>query len=243
MSDAGTAEPRLAAALASGSRAEVLAALADARVFAAMRATSTAEHTTEQGLRAESSAEMAVLLLEAGGERALPVFSEADAVRRWRLEARPVRLTGPEACQAALDEGATALVLDPGDAPFVVPRAELGTLAAGWVPVQGAPLASRHAQTALHAPASVPQPLVTALRAALRPEDLRAARLLEGPDGLVLGVTPRTPLGPAELAALAQRVMGRLGGDLPPEGLDLAQVEARGPGVPVVRRRLLGRRS
>jgi pimeloyl-ACP methyl ester carboxylesterase len=41
--------------------------------------------------------------------------------------------------------------------------------------------------------------------AALAPERLRAARLLEGPDGLVVGVAPRTPLAPAELAALANR--------------------------------------
>lgn len=234
--DDGTADPRLVAALAGGSRAEVLAALADARVFAAISATSTAEHTTEAGLRAESTAEMAVLMLEAGGSRALPVFLAVGDVRRWRLEARPVRLTGPQACQAARDDGAEAVVLDPDAAAFALTAAELATLADGWVPVEGTGLATRRTDAALTAPGDVPPELVEALARALRPERLRAARLLAGPDGLVLGVAPRRPLPPVELAALAHRVMTRLGPDLPPAGLDLAQVAPRGPGVPVVRR-------
>lgn len=239
--DDGSADDRLAAALASGSRAEVLAALADARVFAGVSATSTAEHTTESGLRAESTAEMAVLMLEASGSRALPVFLAVDDVRRWRLEARPVRLTGPQACQAARDDGAQAVVLDPGGAAFVLDASELATLADGWVPVAGSSLATRRSEAVLGAPDEVPAGLVAALAVALRPERLRAARLLQGPEGLVLGVAPRRPLPPAELAALAHRVMTRLGAALPAQGLDLAQVEARGPGVPVVRRSLLRR--
>lgn len=237
--DDGSADPRLVAALASGARAEVLAALADARVFAAISATSTAEHTTETGLRAESSAEMAVLMLEADGRRALPVFLAVGDVRRWRLEARPVRLTGPQACQAALDDGAEAVVLDPSGAGFALVASEVTTLAGGWVPVEGTSLATRRAETRLAVPAQVPPGLVEALALALRPERLRAARLLEGPDGLVLGVAPRRALRPEELAALAHRVMTRLGAALPAAGLDLAQVAARGPGVPVVRRTLL----
>lgn len=238
--DGGDADPRLAAA---GSRAEVLAALADARVFAGIAATATSEHTTERGLRAESTAEMAVLLLESAGERALPVFSSVAGLRRWRLDARPVPLTGPQACQAALDEGAAALVLDPGTRPVTLGEDELRALAAGWVPVEGSALASKRGDVALEAPA-VPPPdsLVAALRAALRGERLAAARLLQGPEGLVLGVAPRRPLPPAELAALAHRVMARLGADLPPDGLGLAQVGARGPGVPVLRRGLRRRR-
>lgn len=240
MADDGSADPRLAEALGSGRRAEVLAALVDARVFAAIRAASTAEHVTERGLRAESSAEMAVLLLGADdGSRALPVFTEATAVRRWRLEARPVRLTGTQACQAALDEGAEALVLDPGGAGVVLDATEVRALAQGWVPVPGSDLATRHAEVPLTTPCDVPEALVRVLAAALRPERLRAARLLQGPDGLVLGVAPRRPLDPPALAAVAQRVVNRLGPDLPPGGLDLAQVPVRGPGAPVVRRGLL----
>jgi hypothetical protein len=235
VTDAGEADPRLASALSGGSRAEVLAALVGARVFAAISAASTAEHVTEHGLRAESSAEMSVLLLEQDGARALPVFTAATAVRRWRLDARPVRLTGSEACRAALEEGAEAVVLDPGGAAVVLDAAELATLAQGWVPVPGSAVATRHADVALTVPTAVPDGLVGQLAAALRPERLRAARLLQAPDGLVLGVAPARRLDPAGLAALAQRVVVRLGAHLPAEGLDLAQVPLRGPGLPVVR--------
>jgi len=70
---------------------------------------------------------------------------------------------------------------------------------------------------------------------ALAGEGLRSARLLDGPDGPVLGVAADTPLTPAGLAALAQRIMQRLGADLPADGLDLAQVPVQGPGQQVLR--------
>jgi hypothetical protein len=234
VADDGGPDPRLEKALASGARAEVLAALAGARVFAGITATSTAEEVTAHGLRAESSAEMAVLLVEVDGGRALPVFSSVAALKSWRLDARPVPLLGPEACRAALDEGAEALLLD---VSVTVALAELSSLAEGWVPIAGSGLTSRLGDTELHAPGvPVRRELVAALRRSLAAEGLRAARLLEGPDGLVLGVTARTPLDPPDLAALAQRVMSRLGPELPEDGLGLAQVPRRGPGVRLLRR-------
>lgn len=234
--DDGGADPRLARAQG---RAQVLAALRDARVFAGIGAAATAEEVTEHGLRAESTAELSVLLLEVDGQRALPVFPSVAALRRWRLDARPVPLLGAQACQAALDEGAAAVVLDPGGAAAVLELDEVRALAGGWVPVPGSGLDTRRGVVELGVPAvPVPAALVSALRAALAGERLRAARVLAGPDGLVLGVTPRRPLPPEELAALAHRVMTRLGTDLPAEGLGLAEVPARGPGVPVLRRGL-----
>jgi hypothetical protein len=211
----------------AASHGEVLAALLDAEVFACITATSTAEHVAEAtGLRAESSAEMAVVMMAGpDGSRALPVFSSADAMKRWRLDVRPVRMTGREAAQAARDQGCAALVVD-----GAVTVGELSDLAAGWVPVVGSALATRVGAAALVAPVDVPSDLVAALRTAVRGEALRSARLLQGPDGLVLGVAPRTALGPAELAGLAARVMSRLAEALPAEGLDLAQVPPRGPG-------------
>ncbi|MGB8649169.1 MAG: SseB family protein [Mycobacteriales bacterium] len=242
MTDTGGADPRLAAALESGDRAAVLAALVDARVFATITATATAEEAAAAtGLRAESSAEMAVVLLEApDGARALPVFSDLAALKRWRLDGRPVPLTGAEACAAALDEGAEAVVVDPAGAAVTVH--ELSALAAGWVPVEGSSLQSRTGEAELVAPTGpAPAALVSALRSALAPERLRSARLLQGPDGWVLGVAGRAPLDPAALAALAHRVLGRLGPALPAEGLDLAQVAPRGPGEELLRRGLLRR--
>jgi hypothetical protein len=228
----------LAAALARGREAEVLAAFVDARVFAAIAATATATEVQASGLPAESAAEMAVLLLEApDGSRALPVFQDLGALRRWRLDARPVPLTGAQACAAALDERAGAVVLDPAGAATAIGGDQLATLAQGWVPVAGSGLASRTGWTDLTPAARASPELVAAIRRAVKGEGLRSARLLEGPDGPVLGVAANAPLGPADLAALAQRVASRLGRALPPRGLDLAQVPVRGPGQELLRGR------
>lgn len=244
--DSGVADARLVAALAGVDHAEVLAALVDARVFAAITATATGTETGAHGLRQESSAEMAVVLLEdADGSRALPVFTDLGQLKRWRLDVRPVPLTGPQACQAALDERADALVLDPAGTAVAV--TELGQLAQGFVPVLGSALSARHAETPLRGPTAVPDGLVDALREALRGEPLRAVRLLESQDGLVVGVVPSLDLGPADLAALAQRLVAALGPAMPPGGLDLAVVAPSGPGVdlltdPPQPRRLFRRR-
>ena len=245
MTDTGEADARLALALRRpADRAELLAAFVDARVFAAVTATSTVHGTASAtGLREESTAVMAVVLLETpDGSRALPVFPDLAALARWRAGARPVPLTGAQACAAASEEGASAVLVDPAGAAVTI--TELSTLATGWVPVTGSTLATRHAATELREPAApAPEELVTALRAALAGEGLRAARLLDGPGGPVLGVAPRGPLRPAALAALAQRIAHRLGPRLPAEGLDLAQVARRGPGQDVLRRRAWLRRS
>lgn len=245
MSDDGTADPRLAAALGAhdgtaAARAEVLAALSGARVFVAITATATAEETAAvTGLRAESSAEMALVsILASDGERALPAFADTASLRRWRLDVRPVPVTAAYLAQAALDDGAVAVVLDPQGGAVVVRRTDLTALAAGYVPVTGSALAVQRTTAALTEPVDPPDlAWVAALAEALRPERLRAARLLDGPHGPVLGIAPRRPQDAAALAALAQRVRERLGPLLPETGLDLAVIPVRGPGHPVLTRR------
>lgn len=242
--DDGGADPRLTAALAAedGSPAawgEVLAALATARVFLALSADALAtEPSTVPGLRSESAAQMSLLsLVSPRGARALPAFLVAHDVQRWRPEARPVRVTGPSACRAVLDDGADALLLDPGGHALAVTGVALGELAAGRVMVPGAPLSTRTAEVELVAGLVAPPGLVAALSRALMGEPVDGARLLAGPDGPVLGVV--TVLSAAGLAALAARVRLRLGTDLPPSGLDLAAVAPGGPGeqVPLERAR------
>ena len=134
MSDTGLADPRLAAALeayaATGSaatRAEVLAAVAGARLFAAVTATSTAEHVEAgTGLRAESTAEMALLtLVGTAGGRAVPLFLDAGGAVAFRPGARPVPLQGSDACAAALDDGAVAELLDPPGAALAIAGSDL----------------------------------------------------------------------------------------------------------------------
>jgi hypothetical protein len=247
VTDTGAADPRLAAALSAydGSlpaRAELLAAAAGARLFVAITATATAEETVH-GLRAESSAEMALVSLVASdGARALPAFADTASLRRWRLDVRPVPVDATYLCRAALDDGATAVVLDPGGVAAVLREPDLRALAAGYVPVAGADLAVRRTSEQLTAPRRAPDGRwVAALAEALRDEPVREARLLDGPAGPVLGVVPRGPLDAPALAALAQRLVQRLGPALPAEGLDLAVVAAGGPGYPVRRRRLTRR--
>lgn len=238
MSDTGSADPRLAAALVAyaatgtaASRVEALAAVAGARLFAAVTATSTAEHVEAgTGLRAESSAEMALLsLVGSAGGRAVPLFLDAGGAVAFRPGARPVPLPGPEACAAALEDGAVAVLVDPPGAALVVTGAELRELAAGRVPVGGAPLSAVRTATALTAPVDVDAGLLRVLGEALQDEPVRAARLLAGPDGPVLGVVVDAPLAPAQLAALAGRVLPKTG--VP--DLALAEVAAEGPGQPV----------
>lgn len=231
MSDSGVADGRLAAALAgwtdrpgTATVAEVCAALAGARVFAAVTATAAAG----------SGAQMAVLTLTgSAGGRALPAFLDVEAVVRFHPGARPKALSGPGACAAAVADGAVAVLLDPPGAAFVVTGAALDDLAAGRVPIAGTSLSSRRTTATLSHPDRADPVLLAALAQALEPESVRAARLLEGPDGPVLGLVPQDPLDAAALAGLAARLQPRLGAALPAAGLDVALVGAEGPGLPV----------
>lgn len=240
MTDTGLADPALAAALGEwtagrtpATRARVLALLATTRVFAAVTARSTAEHVDPgTGLRAESTAEMALVTLAGSTGRGIPVFLDVPAVTGFVEGARPVPLTVPEVCRAALDDGAVAVLLDPPGAAFSITGAELTELAAGRTPVPGAPaLSARTAEAALTDPRDPDPELLEALATALRGERV-SARLLDGPDGSVLGVVGSR--SPAELAALAARLAPRL-----PRPMDLAAVDEAGPGIAIpVRRRL-----
>jgi hypothetical protein len=238
VSDTGRADPRLAAALVAyaaagtaAARAEALAAVAGARLFAAVTATSTAEHVEAgTGLRAESTAEMALLtLVGSAGGRAVPLFLDAGSAVAFRPGARPVPLPGPEACAAALEDGAVAVLVDPPGAALVVTGAELRELAEGRVPVAGAPLSTARTATALTTPALVDADVLRVLADALRDEPVREARLLTGPDGPVLGVVGDRALSAGRLAALAARVLPRAG----VADLALAEVPAGGPGLVV----------
>ncbi len=245
--DDGLADPRLAAALTAFStepglaaRAQVLAAVAQARLFVAVTATATAEHVDDAtGMRAESSADMALVsLVGVTGDRALPAFADVPSLLAWRAEVRPVAVDVAYLCRTARDDGATGVVLDPYRAHVVLDAHEVAALAQGYVPVPGSTLAARRSGANLSQPSAPPaESLVRALSFALRTESLQAARLLDGPSGPVVGVCPRQPLATVDLAALAQRVLARLGPALPTDGLDLAVVPRTGPGAEIPLRR------
>lgn len=254
--DRGEADPVLAAALLRGTGtpqqlAALHAALVGARVLIPLVAfagstpmDTTATEFTARGLRDEPPAEIALMTLVVDGRSALPVFSSLAELLSWRADARPVPMSGSDACRSAVERGAVALVIDPaGAAVTITPLAEL---ARGWVPVAGASLAVRRTTAELVAPDVAPDPgLVDALVQALRGEPVLAARLFKGPDGPVLGVVPSAAPDPVSLAALASRVASRLGAALPADGLDLAAVDLDvlgqdGPGLVLPLGRPLG---
>lgn len=249
--DDGAADPRLGEALLAWAArstsgrgtaaltAEVHAALAGARVFVAITATSTSEHISAvTGLRAESSAEMALLtIMGSAGDRALPVFLDAAGAVAFRPGARPVPLPATDVCTAALQDGVVALLVDPPGAAFTVTGPSLTDLAAGRVPIAGTALSARCAGVDLTSPRVVDLHLVHVLGEALSAEPVRAARLLDGPDGPVLGLVPVGRLDAAALAALAARVLPRIEGSLPGGGLDVTIVPLTGPGHEIPLRR------
>ncbi len=113
--DDGTVDPRLAAAF--GDDASVFAVLPDVRVFVPIVAI-LGESTPTGG---DKNADMAaVLMTGADGRTALLAFSSTETMAQWNTDARPVPVLGAGAARAALDEGASALLLDLGSPSFTV---------------------------------------------------------------------------------------------------------------------------
>ncbi|MEE1618365.1 SseB family protein [Brachybacterium sp. J153] len=146
--DDGSRDPRVAEALAAHAagedphRARLAAALAGTRVLVPIMAVATEEGTTAHGLTGDNGADMAMVSITApDGTRVLPLFTSVAALSAWRTDARPVPVVGPQAAQAAVQEGCTALVVDPAatpeeGGPVLLPRSILWALAQGrtWVP-------------------------------------------------------------------------------------------------------------
>ena len=113
--DDGLIDPRLADAL--GDDAKVFAAYGEVRVFVPIVAI-LGERATDGS---DKSADMAaVFMTGADGHKALLTFSSVAALEAWNPVARPVPVWGREAAQAALEEGASALLLDLGAEHFTV---------------------------------------------------------------------------------------------------------------------------
>ena len=124
--DDGTAYPELAEALGDDTR--VLAVLGDVRVFVPVVAL-----LGDAPAGSDKEADMAaVLMTGADGRTALLAFSSVAAMTTWNAEARPVPVWGREAARAALDENASALLLDLASPTFtVVETPAMEHLAAG----------------------------------------------------------------------------------------------------------------
>uniref|UniRef100_UPI0015F04A6B SseB family protein n=1 Tax=Streptomyces shenzhenensis TaxID=943815 RepID=UPI0015F04A6B len=122
--DDGSADPRLAAALAAwaedrGAVGPVLEALKGARLLVPVVAVLGEVEEDENGLRREKTSDMAVPTLKAGHRTALPAFTSTESLARWDPAARPVAVPLHQALQAAAHEKADTVVLDmSGPVPF-----------------------------------------------------------------------------------------------------------------------------
>ena len=144
--DDGTVDPRVAAALAAHAAgradvADVVAALAHARVLAPVLAELEAAESVQHGGHAhtvDKEASAGIVALQApDGRTALPVFTSVDAMRAWRADARPVPTDAPRAALSAVSEGWELVVVDPGGPVTVLlPRPAVWALAQGvaWRP-------------------------------------------------------------------------------------------------------------
>ncbi len=135
--DDGSADPRLAAALAAWAEdrtavGPVLEALKGARLLVPVVAVLGEVEEDENGLRREKTSDMAVPTLKAGGRTALPAFTSTESLARWDPAARPVAVPLHQALQAAAHEKADTVVLDlSGPVPFELTGAALLALAEG----------------------------------------------------------------------------------------------------------------
>jgi SseB protein N-terminal domain len=136
--DDGSADPRLAAALAAyaedrGTERDVLTALPGARLLVPVVAILGEAETDSAGLRREKTSDMAVPVIEApDGRRALPAFTSVESLARWRSDARPVAVPFAQALRAVAHEKAGTLLIDlAGPASYALSGAALRALAEG----------------------------------------------------------------------------------------------------------------
>jgi hypothetical protein len=155
--DDGTAAAEVHQALsayAEGRAGEyaVLAALAESRLLVPVVAVLTEDETVD-GLRREKESDMALpTLVGDDGRRGVLAFTSTESLARWRPDARPVAVHARQACQAALDEAADAVVVDvAGPVPYAIEGARLRVLASGGTIT--APHEDPDVLTAVHAAA------------------------------------------------------------------------------------------
>ena len=136
--DDGAADPQLVDRLLNvdgteASRANALRTLATTRIFVPVSA-QLVQAEPDPLAGGDKHAEMALVTITGrDGRRALPVFTAASTLLAWRPDLRPVPVEGARAARTALDDGAAAVVVDPGQpSQLVVAGRDLDRLAAVW---------------------------------------------------------------------------------------------------------------
>jgi hypothetical protein len=126
--DDGSADPELRELLGGGCDSEerMLRALASSRLLVAVMA--VADETADDG--SDKSSHMAVVsMVNAAGEKGLLAFTGLDSMEAWNPDARPVPVPARAAAEAALADGASALVIDvAGPSRVVIPAEALPEL-------------------------------------------------------------------------------------------------------------------
>jgi hypothetical protein len=137
--DDGSVAPEVERALAAYAQDRsthrlALSALQDARLLVPVVAVLGEVEHGEDGLARDKSSDMAtVLMTSSTGRTALMAFTGLEPMRRWRPDSRPVPVSVPQAAQAALQDGADALLVDvAGPVMLVVERRDLEALADGF---------------------------------------------------------------------------------------------------------------
>ena len=129
--DHGEPGAALASALAayvkgSGSHVDALAAVRESRLLVPVVAVLGEVEVDEQGLAHDKTSDMATVLMQGrDGRLALLAFTGTDALHRWNPEARPVPAELTRVAAAAVQDGASAIVVDvAGPVSFVIEVAE-----------------------------------------------------------------------------------------------------------------------
>jgi len=258
--DDGSAEPRVAAALAAfgsgrGSEHAALTALASCRLLVPIVAAPSepGEHGSAQhhpGARpgrasgGDRGSEMSLpTLIGRDGRPAIPVFTCVDAVTRWDARARPVPALASQVWRAAVD-GSCAVIVDvAGPVPLAVDGARLAALADG----RPVPLPYQDPDVlAVVRAAAAGQPAIAGLRVAGGDPDPAAdGRVSAPPAGpppaessasdlqieLTLAAGGAVAAGEEAARLLGRTLMEQLGGRLR-RGITIAVARPAGPAGP-----------
>jgi SseB protein N-terminal domain len=142
--DTGEASAALTAALAAydadpdALHAKTLHVLQGSRLLVPVVAVVGEVEHDEAGLAHDKTSDMATVLMRGrDGRAALLAFTGSAALRRWDPDARPVPVPARRAAEAAVQDGAEALVVDvAGPVMFVVETDDLNELARGHTLVE-----------------------------------------------------------------------------------------------------------
>lgn len=137
--DDGSVPAELAAALdrydadPAAGHYPALQVLQDSRLLIPVVAVLGETEVDASGLAREKNSEMAaVLMTTADGRKGLLAFTGTGPMARWDPNARPVAVTAAQAAEAALGDGAEAMVVDvAGPSLFVLQGEDLRCLAEG----------------------------------------------------------------------------------------------------------------